>query len=576
MSGSTKAFFSNLRKKRIVEILAAFIGGGWLLIEVVERLFVSHYHFPEKTIDITVVTLLCALLCTLIWRWFSGRERPRKFKLELVLIPLVVLVTLLLDINLVLHLEVHESETFPVAKWKNSIAVLPFVDMSPRKDQEYFCDGITEELINRLSNIKELKVPARTSAFFFKGKEQDIREIGRKLDVRTVLEGSVRRAGNELRITAQLINIADGYHLWSQTYDREPQDIFALQDEISLQIINKLKIELLGEVRDRVVKRYTADREAFNFYLQGRYFWEKRGKEDLLRAIAFFNKAIEKDPMYALAYSGIADSYGVLGNNEILPPNETFTKAITAARKALEIDNGLAEAHVSLAGPLWDYDHNFAEAEREYRIAIELNPGYATAHQWFALSLSNLGRHDEAIKEIMQARELDPLSPRINSNVGLILYYARKYDQAIEELKKSGELFPEHAVIYASMGRAYVLAGRYEEAISALNHFLELQPDHGQGYLWLAYCYALSGKREEAQKRLKKAIEDSKKTYVSPTGIARVYLGLGDREQAFNWFNKGFSEKDVELIYLKVDPTFDPLRSDPRFTVLLRKIGFEK
>ncbi len=269
MSTGVKSFFLDLRKKRIIEILAAFIAGGWLIHEFVDRILVAHCHFQIKQSTSRFITLLCALICTLLWRWFSGREKPRKFKLELVLIPLVVLITVLLDINLLLHLKGPEPETIPASKWKNSIAVLPFVDMSPQKDQEYFCDGMTEELINRLSNIKELKVPARTSAFFFKGKAQDIQEVGQKLKVNTVLEGSVRRAGNELRITAQLINIADGYHLWSETYDRELKDIFSIQDEISLQIINKLKIELLGEVKDRVVKRYTDNTEAYDSYMRG-------------------------------------------------------------------------------------------------------------------------------------------------------------------------------------------------------------------------------------------------------------------------------------------------------------------
>ena len=240
MTTDIRSFFSNLRKKRIIEILAAFIAGGWLIIEFVDRILVAHYHFPDKTIDITFITLLCALICTLIWRWFSSREESRKFKLELVLIPLVLLVTVLLDINLLLHLKAPESEAIPAAKWKNSIAVLPFVDMSPQKDQEYFCDGMTEELINRLSNIRELKVPARTSAFMFKGKTPDMREVGEKLKVQTVLEGSIQKSGSQLRITAQLINIADGYHLWSEKYDRELKDVFSIQDEISLEIINKV------------------------------------------------------------------------------------------------------------------------------------------------------------------------------------------------------------------------------------------------------------------------------------------------------------------------------------------------
>ena len=321
-----KSFFSNLRKKRIIEILAAFIAGGWLIVEFVDRILVAHYHFPDKTIDITFITLLCALICTLLWRWFSGRVAPRRFKLELVLIPLVLLITVLLDISLLLHLKGSESATIPAAKWKNSVAVLPFVDMSPQKDQEYFCDGMTEELINRLSNIKELKVPARTSAFFFKGKAQNIQEVGQKLQVNTVLEGSVRRAGNELRITAQLINIADGYHLWSQTYDRELQDIFALQDEISLQIINKLKIELLGEERNRVVKRHTNNTEAYDSFMEGTWlFNNKATEEEFRKAILYFERAIEIDPDFSLAYVGLASVHLFRSNFHFVSADEALS-----------------------------------------------------------------------------------------------------------------------------------------------------------------------------------------------------------------------------------------------------------
>jgi len=314
-------------KKRIIEILAAFIAGGWLIIEFVDRILVAHYHFPDKTIDIMFITLLYALFCTLIWRWFSGREKPRKFKLELVLIPLVVLITVLLDINLLLHLKGPESEAIPTSKWKNSIAVLPFVDMSPQKDQEYFCDGMTEELINRLSNIKELKVPARTSAFMFKGKTEDIREIGRKLDVRTVLEGSIRKAGDQLRVTAQLINIADGFHLWSETYNREIKDVFNTWDEIALTVADKLKFTLLDDEKNKVTKRNTDNIEANILYLRGKYLHLTYTFEGMDKAIKCFEQAIQIDPNYALAYSGLADVYYEYPFMGILSPKEAIPKA---------------------------------------------------------------------------------------------------------------------------------------------------------------------------------------------------------------------------------------------------------
>jgi TolB-like protein len=268
--------FARFRERRIIETLAAFIGGGWLIIEFVDRILVAHYHFPDKTIDITFIILLCALICTLIWRWFSGRQQPRKFKMELVLIPLVVLVAVLLDINLILQMKRSESESIRTPKWKNSIAVLPFVDTSPQKDQDWFCDGITDEIITRLSNIGELKVAARTSVFFFKGKDQDIREIGKKLGVATVLEGSIQKVETKLRARVQLINIADGFHLWSEEYDRELNDIFAIQDDIAQKIMNVLKISLVGEKQTQLVKHYTENRDVYSLYLKGRYFWNKR------------------------------------------------------------------------------------------------------------------------------------------------------------------------------------------------------------------------------------------------------------------------------------------------------------
>jgi TolB-like protein len=462
---SLRVFIQKLRKRRIIETLAAFIGGGWLLVEVVERLLVGHYHFPEKAIDITVVTLVGGLLCTLIWRWFSGREKPRKFKLEHFLIPLVLLVTVLLDVNLLLHLKDPEPEAIPAAKWKNSIAVLPFDNISPEEGQDYFCDGLTDELITRLSKIKDLKVIAKTSAFSFKGKEIDIRDIGKKLNVATVLEGAVRKAGNKLRITAQLINVANGFHLWSDSYDKELIDVFAIQDEIALTIADKMKLTLLGEEKAKLTTRPTENLQAYNLYLKGRYFWNKRGKDDNLKSIEYFNEAINKDPSYALGYSGMGMAYVTLGSNDFFPSKEVFPKAKAAALKALKIDPNLDEAHVVLGAVLNWYERDFSGSENEFRRVIELNPGNGDAHHWYAWLLLNLGRNKQAIKEMLLARDLDPLAPRKNADVGSIFYYARDYPRAVEELKKSIELFPEHTGNYIRIARVYCQTGKYNEAI---------------------------------------------------------------------------------------------------------------
>jgi serine/threonine protein kinase/Tfp pilus assembly protein PilF len=504
----------------------------------------------------------------------TSKEITVKFNVKKILVPTVIVFILAVSAVLIWRF-IPKKEAAATTTTKKSIAVLPFEDLSAGKSQEPLAEGIPETLINALSSIEGLHVSARTSSFSFKGKQQDIREIGQKLGVESLLEGSIQVAGNKLRIMVRLINIANGFPIWSQDYNKTVDDVFSIQDDIAQSVVKALKIKLLGEKQGPIVKSYTANREAYNLYLQGRYFWEKRGKEDVERAIRFFNKAVEKDQTYALAYAGIADSYLVLGDNLLIPPNEAFPKTKTAALKALEIDDGLAEAHVSLASIL-EHELDFSRAEIEYKKAIELNPGYATAHHWHALFLSYQSQHEEAIEEIERARELDPLSPRINANVGFVLYLARKYEQAIGELKKSAELFPEHAANYGYIGEVYALMGLYDKARSAFNHALELEAGAGEFILWPAYCYARSGNRTEAQKRLENVIEYSNKNFVSATEIARVYTGLGDTEQALMWLDKAVSENDAILVRLKVDPTLDPLRSNPRFSALLRKIGFEK
>jgi len=373
-------FVQKLKERKIIEILAGFIGAGWLILEFVHWILIDHYHLPERLLDVAFVSLLGSLLFTLIWRWFRGKEEKRRFKPELFLLPCIIVITLFLDVLLLTRIETKKRKELARNKWKNSIAVLPFVNISGEEEQEYFCDGITEELINVLSRIKDLKVVARTSVFSFKRKEQDIREIGNRLDVETVLEGSVRKSGNNLRITAQLINVADGYHLWSERYDRQLIDIFAIQDDIALAIADSLKIELLGEEKFRIVKRQTESREAYDYYLRGRFSWNKRTPEGMRKALEYFDKAIEIDPAYAVTYSGIADCYSQYGWYDFLPSYEAYPKAKAAVEKALDLDRELPEAWTSLALINDDYDWSFEEAERNFKKAIELNPGYSTAH----------------------------------------------------------------------------------------------------------------------------------------------------------------------------------------------------
>ena len=471
-----------------------------------------------------------------------------------------------------------EYESGPsMAKRKPSIAVLPFTNLSADKEQEYFCDGMAEEIINALTHVEGLRVVARTSCFAFKGKQIDIREIGQKLNVETVLEGSVRKSSNRLRITGQLVNVADGYHIWSERYDREMEDVFAIQDEISLEIVDKLKLKLLGGEKARIVKRHTEDLDAYNLYLKGRYFWNKRTEGGLKKGIEYFEQAIDKDPGYALAHAGLADSYSLLCSYHILPPKESIPRARTAATRAMELDDTLAEAYESLAHVRILYDWSWSNAKREFRRAVELNPGYATAHQRYALLLTVIGQLDQAIAETRRAQELDPLSLIINTDVGLAFYIARQYDQAIEQYRNVLVMDPNFSVAHFALGLAYEQNEIYEEAIAELRKAISLSGGITVMIGALGYSYAVSGRRDKAKKVLEELRELSQRRYVSPYSIATIYVGLGDKDQAFEWLQKAYQDRSAWLIHLhlKVDPRLDSLRSDPRFIALLKKMGLE-
>ncbi len=483
-----------------------------------------------------------------------------------------------------LRKELESMKEQPSAKRRQpSIAVLPFTNLSADPEQEYFCDGMAEEIINALTHVEDLRVVARTSAFSFRGKEIDIREIGRKLNVKTLLEGSVRKAGNRVRISAQLVNVADGYHLWSEKYDRNigegccPEDIFAIQDEISLAIVEKLKVKLLGVEKAKIVKRFTDDQEAYNLYLRGRYFWSKRTEEDIERAIQYFRQAIEKDPDYALAYAGMADSHILLAEYSLLPPKDAFPRAKAAVMKALEIEETLAEAHTSLAFIKTLSDWDWMGAEKEFKQAIEFNPGYATAHQWYAEHLTMTGQYAEAIAEIKRAQELDPLSLIISVASAVAIFCGtHRYDQVIEECQKVLEMDPNFGGALNVLGMVYRERGMYEEAIEAF----QKAKTFDEGNTWvtaeLGHAYAISGERSEAQKVLDELEQLSKRRYVPPDNIALVYLGLGKKNLTFEYLEKAYEDRSVGLSWLKADPIFDSLRSDPRFKALLKRIGLEK
>ncbi|MCJ7483478.1 MAG: protein kinase [Thermodesulfovibrionales bacterium] len=462
-----------------------------------------------------------------------------------------------------------EEESIP------SIAVLPFRDMSPQKDQDYFCEGMAEELINALTHIKGMKVAARTSAFQFKAVDLDVRRIGEELGVKTILEGSVRKAGNRLRITAQLVKAEDGYHLWSEKYDRDLEDIFAIQDEISLKIVENLKVTLLEKDKAKLLRRYTEDQEAYDLYLKGRYFWNRRYEGGLQKAIEYFNQTIKKDTSHAPAYSGIADSLSILGLFW-LRPRDVFPRAKSAAQKAIEIDETLAEGHASLGWILFMYDWDWTAAERKFKRAIELDPRYALNHMWYAVFLSQMGRVEEAMVHSKRALGLEPVSLIINACSALVLWTNRQYGEAIKQGVKAVEMDPNFLLSYWYLSLGYNSKGMWKECISALEKTVVLSGDSPFFLGAIGHAYAKSGQKKKAQEILCRLKELSKTKYNSPINEALIFLGLDEKDQMFEYLEKAYNERSFMIPSLKVAPAYDSVRQDPRYLELLKKIGLDK
>jgi serine/threonine protein kinase/Tfp pilus assembly protein PilF len=460
-----------------------------------------------------------------------------------------------------------------VSKVIDSLAVLPFENASRDPEHEYLSDGIAGSLINILATVPKLRVMAQSTVFRYKGRPIDPQAVGHELNVRAVLTGRIMQSGGSLRIGTELVDVATGSQLWGAQYDRKPGDIFAIQDEISNEISGKLRLKLTRAEKKRLTKHQTDDAEAYRLYLKGRHHWNRWTEDGFYKAIEYFQQAVEKDPGYALAYTGLADSYVLLGWNSYLPPKEAFPQGKMAAMRALRLDPDLGEAHTPLAAVLWLHDWQWQEAQTEFERSLALNPAHPTASHWYAEYLMTMGRQVEAIARIKNTQELDPLSLIISVAIGRDFYMARRYDEALEQLRRTVELDPNYPVTYWVLGLLLRQMGRYELAIAEGEKGVKLSGGSPMMNAALAQTLATAGKREKAIQILNELTNLTKQKYVAPYFFAGIHIGLGEDDRAIEYLEKSCEEHSHWLIYLHLDPSMDGLRSNPRFQDLSRRVG---
>ena len=460
-----------------------------------------------------------------------------------------------------------------VSRIIDSLAVLPFENASGDRENEYLSDGITASLINILATVPKLRVMAQSTVFRYKGREMDSLAIGRELNVRAVLTGRMMQSGGSLRIGTELVDVATGCQLWGAQYDRKPGDIFAVQDEISVEISSKLRLQLTRAEKKRLTRRHTEDAEAYRLYLKGRHHWNRWTEEGFYKAIEYFQQAVEKDPSYALAYTGLADSYVLLGWNSYLPPKDAFPKGKKAAMTALRLDPNLAEAHTSLAALLWLHDWQWEHAETEFKRSLELSPTYPTANHWYAEFVMTMTRHQEAVARMKNGQELDPLSLIINVAVGWTLYHGRTYEESIKQLRYTLELDPNYPVTYWILGLVLRKTGNSAEAIIQADKAVKLSDGSPLMRAALASTLATAGRTTDALQMLDELTGLAKQKYVAPYFFAGIYVGLREIDRAMECLEQCFEEHSHWLIYLHIDPSMDGLRDNPHFQDLLRRVG---
>ena len=590
------SFFGELKRRNVYKVAVAYAVIAWLLIQVATQVF-PFFEIPNWAVRLVVLVLIAGFPVALVFSWAfeitpegivretdveSGKSVTHHTGKKIVAITIVLAIVAsgLLAFRLFgPKLVVPRHDASPArtevatAIPEKSIAVLPFDSLSEDKSNAYFAEGVQDEILTRLAKVADLKVISRTSTQHLKSVPDDLPQIARQLGVAHVLEGSVQRANDQIRVNVQLINALTDTHLWAETFDRKLTDIFAVESEIAKTIADTLQAKLSGSEQHAIAARPTENTEAHQLYLKGRFFWNKRTANDLKKSIEYFEQAIAADPNYALAYAGIADAYVWLPGYTAGTPQDCYPKAKAAAMKALQLDDTLAEAHTTLALAIWLYDFDASQAIKEFQRAIELNPNYAIAHQQYGNNtLSALGRFDDAIAEGKRAVELDPLSLVINTDMGSDYYYARRYDEAIAQLHKTLEMDPGFYIAHLVLGQVLDAKGDRDAAIVECQKARALNDDPSVLGV-LARAHGLSGNKMEAEKILDHMKKLSKERYVSAYSFALVYLGLGDKEEALRWLEQSYQDRaGSDIGFIRVDPLLDPLRGDPRFEALAEKI----
>ena len=581
-----KNFLTELKRRNVYKVAIAYGVVAWLLMQVASQIF-PFFEIPNWAVRLVVLLLVIGFPVAMILAWAfeltpEGLKRtevadelPRKSEQKRAWI-YVVIIAGAVAAGLFFFGRYTSSKRGAQMSEK-SIAVLPFENRSEDKANAYFAEGVQDEILTRLSKIADLKVTSHTSTQHYKSVPENLAEIAKQLGVAHILEGSVQKSGDAVRVNVQLIKAANNSHVWAETFDRKLTDIFSVESDVAKAIADQLRAHITRQEEQVIAAKPTKNIEAYDAYLRGRYFWNKRTSDGIKHAIEHFQQSIERDPDFALGHAGLADSYIALTFYNFAAPHETMPKAKESAIKALALDNTLAEAHASLAHILMNYDWNWSAAEKEFKRSIELKPDYATAREWYAIHyLTATGRLEEAVQEMKKALELEPASLVMNTFMGATLYYAGRYDEAIDQCRRTIEMDPNFAVAHWHLGLAYEQKQALDAATEEFKKAISLSGGSPLMKAALVRAYAKAQKKHEANEMLNELNEPSKQQYVSAYEVATIYVALGNNEQAFQLLEQAYAEHSFHLVYLNVSPQFKPVRSDRRFQDLVQRIGLSQ